>query len=154
MHSGSRLDAGRDSETGELARTRGNLSLSRLVAALVGFFVAPIVPVVALGTWVVIKTGSMHATLLPEMLMTYPLSVMATGGFGVPAFLVFLRYGLIRWWSTVVVGALGGAVVAILFDLSLVDGTNEILFFSLTGAASAFAFWLIWSQGRDKPKNS
>ena len=53
------------------------------------------------------------------------------------------------------VGAIGGALVTVMFGINVYGAlAMDILFFSLTGAASAFVFSLIWSLGRDEPKGN
>lgn len=120
--------------------------MRKITAAVTGVLVAPLVPatVVALGmpitgdSWDIVN----RVVMIPFF---YGYSVAAAMLLGVPIFLLFLRFGLLRWWSTIAAGiAIGAAVAFIVFSHLTVSG---LIIMALHGGVSAFVFWLIWRLG-------
>jgi len=63
----------------------------------------------------------------------------------IPAFAVFRYFGIVRWWSTSLLGGIIGLVVGFLLGgLQL----EALAVFASAASLSAFAFWLIWRHGK------
>jgi hypothetical protein len=88
-----------------------------------------------------------------------PVSYCTAVVVGVPAFLVFRRFGwLSRRWLVLgasVVGGSIGLVVAYLFASSEPIGfVGTVLLFHLFGAASGYAFWWLTCRAPNPPLNT
>jgi hypothetical protein len=81
----------------------------------------------------------------------YFFSLLAVGLFGAPGFIVLRFLNLVRWWSIAAGGfIIGGGVDIVLQWREFWIGSMFHIFFTygMTGALSAFLFWLIWRQGQ------
>jgi hypothetical protein len=61
---------------------------------------------------------------------------------GLPLFFIFRRFGLARWWSACLSGAIAGIfwaeVITLRFDL------RNLALLGVEGALAGLAFWVIW----------
>jgi hypothetical protein len=71
----------------------------------------------------------------------YFFALVPTIVLGVPAFLLLLRFNLVRWWSSVVGGAAIGLIVA--FAIGANATLSAFGFCSAVGALAAFVFWVV-----------
>ncbi|WP_143154133.1 hypothetical protein [Rhodanobacter sp. OK091] len=69
--------------------------------------------------------------------------------FGVPAYFLLRRKNLVRWWSSLFIGLLVGALMATVIRLPNQPRVEDLLVMALTGALAGLVFWLIWSRGVD-----
>lgn len=74
----------------------------------------------------------------------YLYAFVTTFFIAIPAFVVFRYFGLIRWWSASLVGAIVGLIVGFLFGGLQLEG---LVVFGIAACLSALAFWFIWRQG-------
>jgi hypothetical protein len=123
--------------------------MRRITAGVVGFLVAPLISALILAATTRLFEPSDIVARIGMVPVFYYFSGMATVLLGLPAFFLFLRFKIIRWWSVLtgglVIGALMGAIVGAQNHAQL----PNVLFMAATGAASALGFWLIWRQGRE-----
>jgi len=128
--------------------------LSKNTATILGIVVAATIPAVVLALFTDVSSGEQDAL---QQLVVAPylflFSAPATLLLGFPTFLLFRRYGLVRWWSALAAGATIGIVVVIVLALPSAPGLRQLTIYGLTGAASGFAFWLIWRAGGNNRKH-
>lgn len=79
----------------------------------------------------------------------YSFSFMAMILFGLPIFLLFRRYNVVKWWSTLGAGIIVGALAAVIFMLPNAVQIGGLITMSVMGGASSFVFWLIWNLGSE-----
>lgn len=121
--------------------------MKRRIATVLGFLIAPFVPVVV-GT--AIKPPSKPEELgtflvIGAIVYIYSCGLMAI--FGVPAYLLLSRRNLVRWWSALLVGLLVGIFMGTIFRLPNQPRLEDLFVMALTGALAGLVFWLIWSRG-------
>src|SRR5258708_27893256 len=85
--------------------------------ALVGFFIAPLVPAITGAAFTRVSGTPDWGTFVGLLPIFYFFAALATLVFGVPAFLLFSRLNLIRWWSALGAGVVGGAIVSLVLRL-------------------------------------
>ena len=122
-------------------------------ATVLGFVVAPVVPVVVGGlltpTW-----GDFDLVGLVALgAIAYCASLLYTAFLGIPLFVFLQLRGRINILSCVASGLLIGAIVAITVALPNWAHAEDLVVKALTGAAAGFLFWLIWSRGSDETKS-
>jgi len=115
--------------------------VNKLVAVVVGFLVAPLVPAVALALFSPVSGGDAEG-IIGGAVLFYVFALLFTGLFGVPAFFVLLRFKLVSWWSSAVGGAAIGAIVAVAISSGAMAGTGLLVYAAL-GALAAVVFWFI-----------
>ena len=121
-------------------------------AIIVGFIVAAAIPAVVFVLVEIASGRSEWMSALTWLLLAaniYFWSLATMGVFAFPIFLLFRRYKLIRWWSALGVGAVIGVVMEIIIMVPNSRELHELVTFSLAGAASGLAFWLVWRMGRE-----
>jgi membrane associated rhomboid family serine protease len=123
-------------------------------AATVGFFAAPVLPALVLGALTPVTTReapdlSSAIGLFPAI---YPFCGAFAVLFGIPAFLLGRRLGLIRWWSTAIVGFAIGAVAVFIFSYPAPTEFSSVATYALLGG-SGLIFWTIWQTGRPRVEN-
>lgn len=127
-----------------------DFSMNKISAAVVGFLVAPLVSAI-IGAVLTPVEGRLNLDvfsifgLLP---LFYFFAALATILFGMPSFFLLLKYKLITWWSTILVGIVVGVLVALIFKAPNHVEARDLLVMGAMGSASAFTFWLIWRLGR------
>jgi hypothetical protein len=122
--------------------------MRRTTAGVVGFVVAPLISAVILSATTRLVEPSDIVARVGMVPIFYYFSAMATVVLGLPAFFLFVRFRIVRWWSVLAsglaIGALMGAIVGAQNHAQLPDA----LLMAAAGGASAIGFWLIWRQGR------
>ena len=122
-------------------------------ATIVGFAVASAIPALLLAIFFLIKDVRNHSVVASETLASFVAfylgSIFLTAVLGVPSFLSARRLGLVTWWSALVVGALVGVLVAVIFRLGNESYADALLKYVPAATIAAFVFWLIWKQGHD-----
>ena len=118
--------------------------MRKLTAGALGFVIAPVVPAL------IVVARMAHDLKLgfyaPAVLAMYVPAAFFTLLFGLPMFLLFLRFRLIRWWTVLASGfAIGGIVALILQSPNFFP--IEIFWTALAGMAGAFCFWICWQLG-------
>jgi RHS repeat-associated protein len=68
---------------------------------------------------------------------------------GLPAFFLFLRFRIIRWWSVLGSGLAIGARMGVIVGTPSRAQVPDMLLMAAAGAASALGFWFIWRQGHE-----
>lgn len=122
--------------------------MRKITATATGFLIAPLVPATVIALGMPITGDSLDIVNRVVMIpFFYGYSVAAAMLLGLPIFLLLLRFGLLRWWSTIAAGIMIGAVVAFILFSHLT--VSSLLIMVLHGGVSAFIFWLIWQRGRD-----
>lgn len=126
-------------------------------AAILGFAVASAIPALLLAMFFLAKDVYNHSVVLSETLASfvafYIYSFFFTVIFGVPIFFLARRLGLVTWWSALVIGSLVGVLVSAIVRLGNESYLEAFLKFVPAATIAAFAFWLIWKQGRDPTQN-
>ena len=113
-----------------------------------GFLAAAVVPALMFGLLTPVTTswGPVNTDVVSVFALAVPgyfYSSFAAAVFGVPAFLVFRRYNLIRWWSTILAGLAVGAGLSLLFTAPQIQW-QAVAIWSFSGALAAWVFWLVW----------
>jgi hypothetical protein len=117
--------------------------VKKIPAALVGFFAASLVPAILFAVFSPVAQLSDIAATFGWLVFFYFFSAVAVLLLGVPAFLLLNRLGWVRWWSVLVTGLAGGAVVGFMVRWPNTQ-TNDLIVMGGAGMAAALAFWLIW----------
>jgi hypothetical protein len=119
--------------------------LKQFFLVVAGFVVAPIVPALALA---VFSSAFNHGVgaIAGASVFFYFLALVPTVALGAPAFLILLRFNLVRWWSAAVVGSLIGVVVAVVIGANV--AASAFGFFAAAGALAALVFWVFWVIAR------
>lgn len=125
--------------------------MKQSTSTITGVFVAPLVPVVVMGAldppraqWLGLYFG------IAAIVYVYALATMLM--VGVPAYLLFKRWGLVQWWSVPIVGFAVGACVGYFFRLPFRSVPKEsALVQGIACALAGFVFWLIWRKGHVYP---
>src|SRR5271165_2376219 len=82
------------------------------------------------------------------ILACYLLSVAFVLLLGLPIFLLLSRFGLVNWWAAFLGGFVGGMGIPLI--LGFAHGNARAVFiYGVIGAATGFAFWLVWRLGPD-----
>lgn len=128
------------------------------VHTTIAFLIAPLVATLTLVVFRSSPTGEINTNIATVWRLTadlYFFAVAATLVFALPTFLAFRRFGLIRWWSTALVGFVVGILAFVIFGVrassTLASHSTEILVWGCIGALSALVFWSIWRWGRRPP---
>lgn len=112
------------------------------IATIIGFLIAPLIAAVALVATGAAKSGSdiLDMSALLWVAIYYCFTISAALLIGLPSYLLLAYFNKVTWWSTILVGMFGGAVMSLIF-LPL----NLLIL--LIGGLSGLVFWLIWRQG-------
>jgi hypothetical protein len=128
-------------------------SMRERTAAIIGFLVVPVIPGLMFGILTPLQPKGINwLDILGLLPIGYAYSLVATMVLAVPAFLVFQRTKLIRWWSSMLTGFVVGALVSVVLQWPSFQGlpspNGNVLIYALTGCTSGLVFWLIWRRGR------
>jgi hypothetical protein len=128
------------------------------VHTAIAFLIAPLVATLTLVVFRSSRTGEINTNIASVWRLTadlYFFAAAATFVLGLPTFLALRRFGLIRWWSTALVGFFVGILAFVIFGVqgssTLASHSTEILVWGCIGAFSALVFWSIWRWGRRLP---
>jgi len=117
---------------------------TRPAAACIGFLAASLVPPVVFLSLAEPERAGGAFEIFGAFLGLLFFSVVIVVLFGVPAFLLFVRLGIVRWWSTLGAGAGFGAVLGFLLRAPNPPETNDIFTMAGAGGGAALVFWLVW----------
>jgi hypothetical protein len=123
--------------------------LRRLTAAVLGFVVAPLISALVLSATTRLFEPLDIVARIGMMPVFYYFSAGATILLGLPAFLLFLHFNIIRWWSVLGSGLAIGVLMGLVVGAQNGAQIPDVLLMATAGAASALGFWLIWEQGRE-----
>ena len=115
----------------------------------IALLVASALPVFAGALLTPITGGPINTDILSVlglMPLFYCFSLAAGLLFGIPLFLLFRRYHLVRWWSASAAGIVVGSVVALMLRSNAVQA-GDFLVLVPEGAVSGLVFWAIWKRG-------
>lgn len=121
-------------------------------ATLVGLAVASAVPPLILAACALPSEAGIHGPIgaLLFMGVTFlvflPYSALLAVVFGVPAFLLCRRFGLVTWWFALIVGALAGILVSIAVRSGEQSYARVFLKYVPLGCIAALAFWGVWQH--------
>jgi hypothetical protein len=121
-----------------------------IVRIALAFFLATLLPAVAYALLTPVNGGSINSdfgSVLGLTFVFYWFSLAAAVIFGIPLFLLLLKFNLVRWWSALVSGALVGALVAVILRLPGAPNPRDFLVDVPVGAMAAVVFWLIGGRG-------
>jgi hypothetical protein len=121
--------------------------MRQLSAGIVGFVVAPLIAALIISATTQLVRPQDILSRIEMVPMVFLPAAGVTILVALPAFLLFKRFGLVRWWSAMGVGLAIGAFMGCTFGFHLAQ-VPDILFMAGTGAVSALGFWLIWTRGR------
>lgn len=100
--------------------------------------------------WELIFDHGYHRYQLSALLvlgaLAYPFAFLFVSLIGLPAFLLARRLNLVRWWSAICVGLLGGTLIEIAMSPQALHVEN-IFLRAVQGAASAILFYLCVGSG-------
>lgn len=122
-------------------------------AAAIGFFVAPLVAAVLLSVASPLASDS-SAVSFALVPIFYCFGFLACGFLAFPAFLVLRKYGLVRWWSATLAGAVVGSVVAVGLAAPRAAQLSSLVLLGTVGMCAGFTFYAIWRVGRAAPNPS
>ncbi len=84
--------------------------------------------------------------VLGTFLVVFPFSTAAALVLGFPAFALFNRWRLVRWWSAMLGGAVAGALAILILNSGNVESAAALTLYGAIGSASGLAFWLVWRR--------
>jgi len=113
---------------------------------VIGYFLASLIPALV---FAVLTPLQEHFTVLQLGLVPvfFVFSAAAVALIGLPMYFTLRAAGLITWWSSLVAGCLGGAIVSIVIRLPSMPSLSELLIDCHVGAASALVFWAVLKAG-------
>ena len=117
--------------------------MAKPIATIIGFLIAPLIAAVALVAAGAAKSGDdfLGTSAFLWVAIYYCFTISAALLIGLPGYLLLAYFNKVKWWSAILVGMLGGAVMSFIF-LPL----NLLIL--LIGGLSGLVFWLIWRQGK------
>lgn len=123
--------------------------MKRFNAAAFGLIASCALPGMIVGFMMVIENGSSLLAPLGFSFVLFPFTLAAALFFGAPLFYIAYRFDFVRWWSSMLGGAITGVIAScIAFPSSpLMSG---LLAWALIGAAAGLLFWCFWRQGVDE----
>lgn len=86
------------------------------------------------------------ADVLGTFLVVLPFSSAAALALGFPAFALLNRWGLVRWWSAMLGGAVAGMLAILTLSSGNVESAAALTPYGAIGSASGLAFWLVWRR--------
>jgi hypothetical protein len=121
--------------------------MKEMIFAGAGFVVASIIPAAALSLAFPLSGEVSAQSVAGTFAVLYPFAAAAVIVFGLPPFFLLRPFRPGRWWAVLSIGFLLGVCTSIAIRLPSFPDPNDFLTFGPLGAASAFAFWLIWKRG-------
>jgi hypothetical protein len=121
-----------------------------IVRVALAFFLATLLPAIAFALLTPVNGGSINTdfgSVLGLTFVFYFFSLAAAVIFGVPLFLLLLKFGLVRWWSALAAGAIVGALVAVILRLPGALSPEDFMVTVPLGALAAVVFWLTGVRG-------
>jgi hypothetical protein len=130
---------------------------------ILAFLIAPLVTAIAVGAWSMpyYSGDKLSGAILGFVVFTaigYEFALLASLVLGLPVFLLLKWLGLIRWWTSGIVGLLIGLVAGVAINWGPYHDLNfagwvkaffqNLVFLGLLGFISAFIFWAIWRLGQ------
>ena len=113
------------------------------IATTIGFLIAPLVAAIAFLAVGVAMSGYVGKSALLWVGVYYFYTLGVALFIGLPAYLLLAYFNKVTWWSAILVGMFGGAVMSvILLPLNLLT--------PVIGGVSGLSFWLIWRRGHQK----
>jgi hypothetical protein len=113
--------------------------MKKYTATIIGFLIAPLVAAVA---WSSLGAVSQELNLkaIPAWTLIFYFYILcATFIVGLPAYLLMKRFDKVTWWSATLTGIISGAVMKLIFTMSL-----SVI---VIGGLNGFVFWVIWRWG-------
>jgi peptidoglycan/LPS O-acetylase OafA/YrhL len=117
-----------------------------------GTVLAAVVTSVLLVSNAPLQRGALSISDFGMALFAFYFALPAVALIGLPLFLILRALGWVRWWSTALAGALGGALVTIVLQLPDTPNLRHFPWMCGVGAAAALAFW--WGATRRPKRNS
>jgi ABC-type polysaccharide/polyol phosphate export permease len=115
-----------------------------------GVLAAGLGPCLVWGLIVLLGYAPAHTTFTLFVLFSlvaYQFTVAIALIVGLPLFLLFNRFHMIRWWSAAFCGLIAGVLAAFIFALPHAPLTAYVRLYALYGMASALLFWVTWRHG-------
>jgi hypothetical protein len=122
--------------------------MRRSTAGVLGFAVAPLISAVILSATTRLVDRFDIVARIGMVPVFYFFSALATIVLGLPAFLLFSRFGMVRWWSILGSGLLIGALMGAIVGKPNRAQVPDMLLMAAGGTVAALGFWLIWRQGQ------
>lgn len=116
---------------------------------IVAFLIAPLSSALIGMARTDFLSGFSVITFFGWLLIFYFFSSVATLLFGMPLFLIFKKFDLVRWWAMTAAGILVGILAARIFSMPGNMQLEGVLTMAAMGASSAFSFWLVLMWGRE-----
>jgi hypothetical protein len=136
------------------------MTVKEITSTILGFFVATIVAGILFTIiYYITDYSEIHTSdyIYALSLIGFGFSAVTTVLFGLPAFILFRHFRLVRWWSALLFGFFVGALIGLGFaspGLSQSTHTSwlelalpNFIGLGITGAISALSFWIIWRLG-------
>ena len=117
--------------------------MPRPAVVIMALFIAAFVPVIA--GCVMAPPPDLSSLVLAFAVYLYACGFTAM--VGIPAYFLFECLNWVRWWSAVGVGLLAGAYVGVRLWKPYASAILDVPIMALTGAITAFVFWLIVGAG-------
>ena len=119
------------------------------VSTVLGFMAAPIVPGALFAILTPATSNADVVSVVSLLAVGYFFSAMAVLVFGVPSFFLFRHLGLVRWWSALASGCVGGGLVGFIVKLPNGAEPHEILRMVAIGGVAGIVFFLVtWRPSR------
>lgn len=124
--------------------------INQSTATVLGFLIAPSVPVLLMGILSLPNTGP-WGVFFGVGAIVYVYACIFTLIIGSPTYCLFRKWSLMRWWAVSVVGVTSGAIVGYAYRLPFYPDRYQSGIVQGIGCGFAgLVFWSIWRMGRKK----
>ena len=124
------------------------------VSTVLGFMAAPIVPGALFAILTPATSNADVVSVVSLLAVGYFFSAMAVLVFGVPSFFLFRHLGLVRWWSALASGCVGGGLVGFIVKLPNGAEPHEILRMGAAGGIAGIVFFLVTWKSTERGGHS
>lgn len=120
----------------------------RSTTTVLGFLIAPLVPVLVMGILSLPNNGS-WGVFFGIAAIVYVYACVLTLIIGFPAYHLFKRWNLMRWWTVSMVGLIAGVAVGYAYRLPFYpDRYQSGLVQGIACGLAGMVFWAIWRIGQ------
>jgi hypothetical protein len=114
-----------------------------------GFMAAPAVPPVVIAVSEKVTHTQDIFGVVGLLIFGYGYSALCLMAFGGPVYWLLRRFRMIKWWTVILTGTIGGLLVYLLVAGFSPQPTWILMTYVLAGSLSSLCFWVIRCLGTD-----